>query len=134
MCQSTKDSERQSDAGFTMIEALVALGVIAISLTAIGSLIASSVRATRWVDDRLSVVETARAVLAALPDRQQLSAGNLSGEIGDNHWRVDVLPFTADFVDPKRPTPWVPQDVVIRVESPTGQILRLDTVRLQQPQ
>jgi general secretion pathway protein I len=126
-----KDNEPRSDAGFTMIEALIALAVIAISLAAIGSLIANNVRATRWVDDRLSVVETARAVLAALPDRQQLSDGNLTGEIADNHWRVDVLPFAADFVDPSRPTPWVPQDVVIRVESPSGQILRLDTVRLQ---
>lgn len=132
MCQSASDdSVRRSDAGFTMIEALVALAVIAISLAAIGALIANNVRTTRWVDDRLSVVETARAVLAALPDRQQLSDGNLSGDIADNHWRVDVLPFTADFIDPSRPTPWVPQDVVIRVESPSGQILRVDTVRLQ---
>lgn len=131
MCQSTNVDQRQSDAGFTMLEALVALAVLAISLAAIGSLIAGNVRATRWVDDRLSVVETARAVLAALPDRQQLSDGNLSGQIADNNWRVDVLPFRADFVDPLRATPWVPQDVVIRVESPTGQVLRLDTVRLQ---
>ncbi len=131
MCQSNNDDERPSDAGFTMLEALVALAVIAISVAAIGSLIANNVHTTRWVDDRLAVVETARAVLAALPDRQQLSDGNLTGEIADNRWRVDVLPFAADFIDPSRPTPWIPQDVVIRVESPNGQVLRLDTVRLQ---
>lgn len=133
MCRSVEDHERQPDAGFTMIEALVALGVIAISLAAIGAVIASSVRATRWVDDRLSVVETARAVLAALPDRQDLSRGNSSGAIGENQWRVDVLPFSADFIDPDRPTQWIPQTVVIRVESPSGEVLRVDTVRLQRP-
>jgi general secretion pathway protein I len=113
-----------------MIEALVALSVIAISLAAIGPLVASSMRAMRRVDGRLSVVETARAVLAGLPDRASLSPGDFSGEMGDNRWRVDVLPFQGDFVDQARPTPWVPQAVVIRVESPTGQELRLDTVRL----
>ena len=129
--QSDDGDERKSDAGFTMIEALVALGVIAISLAAIGSLVASNVRATRRVDDRLSVVETARGALTGLPDRSSLALGDFSGQIGDNRWRVDVLPFRADFVDPSRATQWVPQAVVIRVESPTGQELRVDTVRLR---
>ncbi len=129
--QSNNGDGRNSDAGFTMIEALVSLGIIAISLAAIGSLVASNVRATRRVDDRLSVVETARAVLTGLPDRSSLGLGNFRGDIGDNHWRVDVMPFSADFVDPSRATQWVPQTVVIRVESPTGQELRLDTVRLR---
>ena len=85
-----------------MIEALVALSVIAISLAAIGSLVASNVRATRRIDDRLAVVETARAALTGLPDRSSLALGNFCGDIGDNHWRVDVMPFQADFVDPAR--------------------------------
>lgn len=114
-----------------MIEALVAIAVLAVSLAALGSLIASNVRATEWVDDRLSLVNTARSVLTALPDREQLSDGDFRGEIADNAWRVDVLPFSADFMDPQRATPWMPKTVVIRVQSPTGQILRLDTVRLE---
>jgi general secretion pathway protein I len=130
LCQSSKGKVR-SDGGFTMIESLVALTVVAVCLTALGTLIASNIRATQTVDDRLSLVETARAVLAALPDRDQLTLGNSRGEIAGIQWRVDVLPFAADFVDPARTTPWVPQDVVIRVQSPAGQILRLDTVRLQ---
>lgn len=131
LLQSDDGDARKSRAGFTMIEALVALSVFAISLAAIGSVVASNVRATRRVDDRLTLVETARAVLTGLPDRGSLALGDFSGEMGDNHWRVDVLPFAADFVDPSRPAPWVPQAVVIRVETPTGQELRLDTVRLR---
>jgi general secretion pathway protein I len=114
-----------------MIEALVAIAVVAISLAALGSLIANNLRATEWVDDRLALVDTARSVLTALPDRQQLSDGESRGEIADNAWRIDVLPFMADFVDPQLATPWIPKTVVIRVQSPTGEILRLDTVRLQ---
>lgn len=133
MLSQSDDAAPTSNVGFTMIEALVALSVIAISLAAIGSLVAGNVRSTRRVDDRLSVVETARAVLAGLPDRRSLAPGDFSGAMGDNHWRVDVLPFRANFVDPPRPgwvPQWVPQTVIIRVESPTGQELRVDTVRL----
>lgn len=132
--QSADADERKSDAAFTMIEALVALSVIAISLAAIGSLVASNVQSTRRVDGRLSVVETARAVLTGLPDRGSLALGDFSGDMGENHWRVDVLPFRANFVGPLRPgwvPQWIPQAVVIRVRSPTGQELRLDTVRLK---
>lgn len=125
------EKKERLDGGFTMIEALIALAVIAVFLAALGDLIASNIRATLTVDDRLSLVETARAVLAALPDREQLTLGESRGQIGGIQWRVDVLPFAADFVDPAGTTPWVPQSVVVRVESSKGQILRLDTVRLR---
>jgi general secretion pathway protein I len=131
LCRSSEPNERRADAGFTMIEALVALAVIAVALTAIGSLMAANVRSTRAVEQRLSLLETARALIAALPDRDQLAPGDSRGEIADERWRIDVLPFAADFVDPSQATPWVPQAVVLRVESPTGEILRVDTVRLR---
>jgi hypothetical protein len=51
--------------------------------------------------------------------------------MGEYNWRVDVMPFAAGFVDAGAPTPWVPQTVVVRVEAPSGEILRLDTVRLR---
>ena len=131
MCSSADPDAPGSDAGFTLIEALVALAVIAISLAVIGSVVAANVRGTIAVDQRLSLLETARSLLTALPDRGDLAPGDTSGEMGGNRWRIDVLPFSADFVDPTQPTQWAPLDVVIRVESPTGEILRLDTVRLR---
>ena len=124
-------AKAESDGGFTMIEALVALAVSRSLFDRDRNACSQQYACDATVDDRLSLVETARAVLAALPDRDQLALGDFRGEIGDIHWRVDVLPFAADFVDPAGKPPWVPQAVVIRVESPTGQILRLDTVRLR---
>jgi len=118
-------------AGFTLIEVLIALAIIAVALTAIGSLMAATVRGTHAIDRHLSLVETARAVEAALPDRAALAVGDLTGSIGGNRWRVDVAPLISNLVDPRVPTPWVPQSVIIRVESPGGAVLRIDTVRLQ---
>jgi general secretion pathway protein I len=114
-----------------MIEALIALAVIAVSLAAIASVIAENIRGTQVVEARLGLIQAARALLTALPDRNQVVQGELRGEMGSEHWRIDVLPFAADFVDPGRPTPWVPQTVVLRLQAPSGEIIRLDTVRLR---
>src|SRR5262245_6504730 len=118
-------------AGFTLIEVLVALGVVATVLVAIGSLIAANVRGTRILDQQLSLTQTARVIMTGLPNRTELSPGRLSGETANHRWRIDVQPFVAAFIDRRRTTPWVPQAVVVQVQSPAGQLLRIETVRLR---
>ena len=118
--------------GFTLIEVLVALAVVAVALAAIGSLIASTVRGARSLDTNLMLVETARMVTTALPDRSTFKPGNFSGEMAGHQWRVDVLPFNFTNVDPRVPTPWVPLTVLVRIRSPNnGPVLQVSTVRLR---
>lgn len=131
MSPSIEIDKGRCDAGFTLIESLVALAVVAIALSAIGALIGANIRATRSLDQRLALIETARAILSALPDREQLALGENSGEFAGSRWRLDVMPFVADFVDPSVQAPWIPQAVVLRVQAPTGELLRVDTVRLR---
>jgi general secretion pathway protein I len=118
-------------AGFTLIEVVVALALVAVALTAIGSLIATTIRGTRSIDQHLSLAETARAIEAALPGRDELKPGTSTGEMAGYRWRLDVLPFAASFVDPRLPSPWMPQTVVITVQAPGGPVLQINTVRLQ---
>src|SRR5262245_14642763 len=66
--------------GFTLIEVLVALAVVAASLAAIGSLIATSVRGAHAVEQHVALVERTRAIMAALPRRNELSTGQVAGE------------------------------------------------------
>jgi general secretion pathway protein I len=111
---------------------LIAIAVVAVSLTAIGSLMAASIRGTRSLEQHLALVETTRAIATGLPSRGGLKLGSLSGNLADHRWRVDVTPFGANNVDPRLPTPWVPQEVVIRVQSPGGgPIMQVNTVRLR---
>jgi general secretion pathway protein I len=121
---------RRRAAGFTLIEVLIALAIVSASLAAIGSLMATTVRAMRSIDQRFALVETARAIETGLPDRTELG-GSLTGDLAGHRWRVDAAPFVADFVDPRLPTVWVPQTVVIRVQSPGGATLQVNTVRLR---
>src|SRR5437763_9390599 len=123
-------SSKRAAAGFTLIEVLVALAVVSISLSAIGSLIAVTTRGVRSIGLHLTLVETARAIVTGLPGRDQLIPGNISGEAAGHRWRVDVLPFYANFIDPQASN-WIPETVVVRVQSPAGPILQVNTVKLR---
>jgi general secretion pathway protein I len=127
----SRTSKRRATRGFTLIEVLVALSVVAVTLAAIGSLIAVTVRGARAVPARLSLIETARAIMTGLPDRDALTVGSFSGELAGHRWRVDVLPFLGNIIDPQQPSVWTPLTVIVRVQSPTGQIVQLNTVRIR---
>jgi general secretion pathway protein I len=118
-------------AGFTLIEVLVALAVVAASLAAIGSLMAVSMQGTGTIERRLAFRETLRAIITSLPDRRDLNAGSATGELSGYRWRVDISPFVSTLVDPREPTPWEPEAVVIRVQAPSGQLLQINTIRLR---
>jgi general secretion pathway protein I len=122
-------SEQRASAGFTLIEVLVALAVVAASLAAIGTLIATSVRGTRAVEQHVTLVERARAIMAELPQRHELSIGEAAGEIAGHRWRIAVLPYPTGLVD--RPaSKWVPRAVVATIRSPSGTALQVHTIRL----
>jgi general secretion pathway protein I len=115
--------------GFTLVEVLVALAILAVSLSAIGALVATSVRGTRSLEQHLIELEIARGIAAALPDRDQLVLGTLQGEAASHRWRIDVSRFSAG-VNPAQTTPWVPHSVTLTVRSPAGNALQIETVRL----
>jgi general secretion pathway protein I len=123
------DAGRSSaEAGFTLIEALVAVAVAVVCLTAIASLIAGNIRGSGRLAQHLSLTATLRAVEAALPNRAAL-AENLTGEMHGQAWSVDVVPFPNDSANPRAGS-WMPQEIVITVQSPSGAQLQLETIRL----
>jgi general secretion pathway protein I len=124
-----RGSALPSVAGFTLIEVLVALALVAALLSSIGLLVATTVRGTRSIERHLTELETIRAIATALPDREQLVPGRFSGEVADLRWRVDVAPF-APTAGPSQPTSWLPQLVTLTVQSLDGAVVEIDTVRL----
>jgi general secretion pathway protein I len=112
------------------MEALIALAIVAVSLPAIGALVATGVRGTHSIDARLNELETARGIATALPGREQLVPGDLSGEIAGHRWRMDVSPFVPAGIQIQPATPWVPEAVAVTVRSPSGEVFQFSTVRL----
>jgi len=122
---------KHASGGFTLIEVLVALGVIAASLAAIGATVAVAMRGAQSIDRRVAFRETLRALVTSLPDRRDLGGGSATGVAAGFRWRLDIAPFVATFVDPQAPTPWQPTAVVITVQSPAGQQIQINTIRLR---
>lgn len=129
MSRLTSSEPARDAAGFTLIEVVITMAVIAAILLSIGSLVSVAVRGTHALDDHLVLVETARAIEAGLPDRDALAVGTLSGERDGQRWRVDVSPFAGQ-LDAQAKTQWVPLTAAITVQTPDGTRLSITTVRL----
>jgi general secretion pathway protein I len=122
--KSCSDGEK----GFTLIEALVALAIIAAVLSSIGGVIGIAVRGTRTIDQRLALGGAAETVLASLPPRNALQPGRQSGELAGHRWRIDVAPLDATAPDPK--VHFAPLVVNMRMQAPGGAAIQVTTVRL----
>jgi general secretion pathway protein I len=124
--KSCSDGEK----GFTLIEALVALAIIAAVLSTIGSVIGTTVRGTRTIDQRLSLIGAAETLLAALPARNLLKPGRQSGELSGHRWRIDVAPLNLAPEDVPQTSRFVPLAVNMRMQAPGGPAIQVTTVRL----
>ena len=118
----------RGSAGFTLIEVLVAIAVLAVVLGAIGAVVGNTVRTIRSVDRRLPLLETAQNLIASLPSRDALQPGTQFGASGDFRWRIDAVLFNVP--DDDKTAKWMPLSITVRVQGSEGPPVRLDTVRL----
>ena len=124
---SHSNTAEPATGGFTLIEALVALAIVAIALSSIGALIAGTVRGTAVIEGKLNRLGVANAVMQSLPDRHQLAMGPVAAESDGHRWQVGTAPFATNT---PLPSEWVPQRVVVTVESQSAGAIEISTVRL----
>ena len=116
-------------AGFTLIEALVALAIIAVVLGTIGSVIATTTKGTRTIEQRLALSGTAETLLADLPARGLLKPGRQTGQLAGSRWRVDIAPMNVPGGDPATDR-FVPMAVNLRLQRADGAAIQITTVKL----
>lgn len=122
--------ERERESGFTMIEAVVALALVAVLLVAIGSLVATNSRVVRNLEQHVALAETARLIATSLPQNGEPLPKDLAGQVAGYRWQMRVSPFLdQDSVVPE--SRFAPVRIELRVQSPSGTIALLETVRLQ---
>lgn len=129
MCREVRPEIGGKNAGFTILEVLIAITIVVTALTTIGLLTGVSTRGVRSLEQHVALVEVARSVIASLPSPNQLSSNEAVGELSGSRWRMGISPFLGSAPVPD--SPWVPVRVSIRVQSPSGAALDLETVRLQ---
>jgi general secretion pathway protein I len=118
-------------AGFTIIEVLIALAVVAVCIVSIGSVMSTNARGVRSLEQHVALIQTARsAMTTGIPPRAELGPGVLSGELNDHRWQIEIGPLGGDWVVPNADVTWIPQLVKIHVQSPSGGAFDLETIRL----
>lgn len=131
MSHASSPPTERPDAGFTIIEVLVALALVAVTIVAIGSLMAVNVRGVRKFEQHVALVQAARTALtSAIPLRGELRPGTSSGQNDGYRWTIDVTPLGGEWTVPDAEVPWQPELVRIRVQSPSGAVSDIRTVRL----
>ncbi len=141
MSRETPQTVDRSDAGFTIIEVLIALAVVAVSVVAIGSVMSTNTRGVLSLERHVALMQNTRMIMATkIPPRSALTPGTISGEEGGYRWTVDVSPLGGDNAakdtsdknsDAKdSDVKWIPELVRVRVRSPFGAVSDLRTVRL----
>lgn len=130
MSRATSPIDRRT-AGFTIIEALIALAVVAVSMVAIGSVMSTNVRGVRSLEQHVTLMEATRSVMAAdVPSRAAIGFGTWSGQTDGHQWRVDVSPMGDEWSSTGEGAAWIPALVSVQVRSPSGAVQDVRTVRL----
>ena len=115
-------------AGFTLIEAIVALGVMSAGLAAVGALASSNLKVTLHAERHLADIESARMIMTGMPGRSALPFGRLTGSLAGHEWRIDSA-AVGKAVTVGSNT-WTPQGLALLVRSPSGATIEIDTIRL----
>lgn len=121
---------RRREAGFTMIEAVVALALLTIVLAAIGTLVATNSRGAWKLEQHAALVNAARVVVSTLPRAAASMPDDLRGRVAGNRWEMRVTPFL-DLVPVVPESRFIPQRVELRVQAPDGMLVSFETIRLQ---
>lgn len=112
------------DAGFTLIEALVALAILGVALAAVLRAYGAGFRAAERAEAQTQALLIAESKLAEAAATVR-EAGELRGTEGAYAWRVTAAPHEAEGAD----KPLLRLEV--RVAGPDGGEVRLATLRLQ---
>jgi prepilin-type N-terminal cleavage/methylation domain-containing protein len=115
-------------AGFTLIEALVALALILAFAEVLGPYLFHSRRIGVDVGGRVAAQVLLRSLLDAPFDRSQLAHASRSGEMAGLRWQIVTEPVVTATLPPDGE--WKAFRVTARVLSDRGQVVTAETVRL----
>ena len=125
-------SDDGRERGFTLVEVLVALTILAVSLTVLFAVFGHSLARNEESRSRMAARTLASSLLAQAEASPTLSLGEATGHAEpDLAWRLDVQPYGSDA--DREAWPGNPAQIsatVVWGERGPGQMLTLSTLRL----
>lgn len=121
---------RRTASGFTLLEALVAIVVLALALSVLMPSHGAGLRSIAAVDDHLRARLLAQSVLAEWSHDRSLRPGTIDGGYDKFTWTLSVTPMD----DPREPgaeaNAWTLYELVLRVSWPRNRQIELRTARM----
>jgi prepilin-type N-terminal cleavage/methylation domain-containing protein len=125
---------RKGQAGFTLLEALVALALILAFAAVLGPHLSQARRIMHHAEGRVAAQVLLRSLLDAPFDRSGLANTSRKGEANELRWRIAAEPvLVAAPGAPDRPR-WLPYRVTASVAWGSDQVITAETIRLGRPE
>ena len=129
--QSRHSNRSERQAGFTLLEALVALALLLIFASAVGPHLWQARRIMADAEGRVAAQVLLRSLLNAPFDRSNLARASQEGETSGLRWRIYTEP--AATVRAQDKSNWSAFRVVASVTWAPGQLIMSETLRLGKP-
>jgi len=130
--RSGRDNRSDRQAGFTLLEALVALALVLAFASAVGPHLSQARRIMANAEGRVAAQVLLRSLLNAPFDRSSLARAPREGETSGLRWRIDTEPAAA--VRARDQPNWSAFRVVASVTWAPGQVIMAETIRLGKPE
>jgi prepilin-type N-terminal cleavage/methylation domain-containing protein len=129
--RSHRDGGDNGQAGFTLLEALVALALILAFAAVLGPHLSQARRIMAQADGRVAAQVLLRSLLDAPFDRTGLINGVPDGETGGLRWRIVSEPLVAAAPGGSSPANWQAFRVMASVAWGPDQVITAETIRLR---
>jgi prepilin-type N-terminal cleavage/methylation domain-containing protein len=124
----------KGQAGFTLLEALVALALVLAFAAVLGPHLSQARRIMSHAEGRVAAQVLLRSLLDAPFDRTGLANTSRKGEAGELRWRIVAEPvLSAAPGAPDQPR-WLPYRVTASVAWGSDQVITAETIRLGRPE
>ena len=124
----------KGQAGFTLLEALVALALILAFAAVLGPHLSQARRIMVHAEGRVAAQVLLRSLLDAPFDRTSLANAARKGEASGLRWRIVAEPVLAAAPGTPDQPRWLPYRVTASVAWSSDQVITAETIRLGRPE
>jgi prepilin-type N-terminal cleavage/methylation domain-containing protein len=132
--QSDPDCRCDGRAGFTLLEALVALALVLAFAGAVGPQLSQARRIMAHAEGRVAAQVLLRSLLDAPFDRSALASTSREGKAGRLRWRIVTEPAAVAVAGTADRPNWSAFRVIASVAWASDQVITAETIRLGKPE